>query len=130
MSDGTTSPDLGDEYRLEKEYNFGDNDVGKVEIQEIDNENCVGRVQFFDREGEKLLEIKGNPPCKEQVQTTFIAANEKLCGFIIHHKKPLVTGWECKIAKAPIGSEYEEKALATEYESPYNLERFDPVKLK
>ena len=102
MSDGSSSPDLENEYRLEKEFNFGDNKVGKIEIQEILNEHSIGRVHFFDREGKKLLEIKGNPLLKDHVQTTIIRESEKLCGFVLYHTN-VIKGFQCLIAAAPKG---------------------------
>ena len=130
MSDGNSSPDLGNEYLVEKDHHFGDNIIGMIEIQEIEKEDAICRLEFFDREGLSLLLIKGSPALKVDVHTTIIGPDEKLCGFRINHKRPLVIGMEFNIAKAATGSEYEAKALSMEYDSSRNLQRFDPVKLK
>jgi hypothetical protein len=52
MSDGTSSPDLGTEYPLDKDYDFGDKEIGKVEIQTIKNAEAVGVIVFYSREGQ------------------------------------------------------------------------------
>jgi hypothetical protein len=98
MSDGTSSEKAGG-FSLDKNFDFSSHDIGKIECQVHRNEDCIGRIAFYDRDDNLVVEIKPNTGLSETIKTVKLEEDEKFCGFEAHHNSNVVYGFGVKIAK-------------------------------
>ncbi len=86
-------------FTLAKNYDFSNDDIGKIELQCHSDGTTLARIQFFDRDDKSLVEITTNYGYAKDIQTFLLEEDEKLVGFETHSNENVVYGLSLKIAK-------------------------------
>jgi hypothetical protein len=58
-SDDTISEKFGG-FSLDKSYDFSDKDVGKIDVYKMNDQTCLSRMIFYDRDNTVLVDMKGS----------------------------------------------------------------------
>jgi len=97
-SDGRSSEKAGG-FNLDKVRSIKGEDIGRIEVQTLSNDGKVGRLAFYDRQKNLLLDLKGSYGLNADKHVTELGENEVLAGFEIFSNEYVVMGASFKIAK-------------------------------
>lgn len=58
-SDDTSSDKYGG-FTLDKNKDFSDHDIGKIDVYKMRDQNTLARLTFFDRKGDVIVNMQGS----------------------------------------------------------------------